>query len=48
MSKQYFNCDFTWEMAIEADRLGFQQEQLERKGKGTGKPKGSTQQTFDV
>ena len=48
MSKQYFNCDFTWEMAIEADRLAFQQEQLERKGKGTGKHKGSTQQTFDI
>ena len=45
MSRQYFDCDFTWEMAIEADRLAFEQERLERKGKGSGKP---GQQTFDV
>ena len=44
-SRQYFDCDFTWEMAIEADRLAFRQEQSERKGKGSGKP---GQQTFDV
>ena len=45
MSRQYFNCDFDYTMAIEADRLAFRQEQLERKGKGSGKP---GQQTFDV
>ena len=45
MSRQYFNCQFTWEMAIEADRLAFRLEQSERKGKGSGKP---GQQTFDV
>ena len=45
MSRQYFNCDFDWDMAVEADRLAFRQEQLERKGKGSGKP---GQQTFDV
>ena len=45
MSRQYLNCDFTWEMAIKADRLASRQEQLERKEKGSGK---SGQQTFDV
>ena len=42
---QYFNCDFTWDMAVEADRLAFRLEQSERKGKGKGKPE---PQTFEV
>ena len=45
MSQQYFGCDFDWDMAVEADRLGFRHEQQERKGKGSGK---SGQQTFIV
>ena len=45
MSRQYFNCNFTWEMAVEADRLAFRLEQSERKGKGSGKP---GPQTFEV
>ena len=45
MSKQYFNCDFSWEMAVEADRLAFRLEQSKRKGKGSGKP---GPQTFEV
>ena len=45
MSQQYFGCDFDWDMAVEADRLGFRHEQQERKGKGFGK---SGQQTFIV
>ena len=45
MSQQYFGCDFTWEMAVEVDRLGFRHEQQERKGKGFGK---SGKQTFIV
>ena len=40
MSQQYFQCDFTWEMAIEADvsawRL-WKEEQATQKGKGTRK-----------
>ena len=39
MSRQYFNCDFTWDMAVEADRLAFRLEQSERKGKSKGKGK---------
>ena len=45
MSQQYFGCDFDWDMAVEADRLGFRHEQQERKGKGYGK---FGEQTFIV
>ena len=54
MSQQYFQCDFTWEMAIEADvsawRL-WKEEQAARRGKGTrkGQPVDSAQPTtYDV
>ena len=47
MSRQYFNCDFTWDMAVEADRLAFRLEQSERKGKSKGKGKPASQ-TFEV
>ena len=54
MSQQYFQCDFTWEMAVEADisawRL-WKAEQAAQKGKGTrkGQPVVDTQPTsFDV
>ena len=45
MSQQSFGCDFDWDMAVEADRLGLRHEQQERKGKGSGK---YGQQTFIV
>ena len=44
---QYFNCDFTWDMAVEADKLAFRLEQSERKGKSKGKGKPEPQ-TFEV
>ena len=47
MSRQYFDCDFTWEMAVEADKIAYRMEQSARKGKGKGKGQPESQ-TFEV
>ena len=54
MSQQYFQCDFTWEMAIEADQSAWRlwkAEQAAQKGQGTrkGQPVHDAQPTsYDV
>ena len=44
---QYFDCDFTWEMAVEADKIAYRMEQSARKGKGKGKGQPESQR-FEV
>ena len=54
-SQQYFQCDFSWEMAVEADRIAWRlwkEEQAAQKGKGKGKGQPEVNatilQTFEV
>ena len=50
----YFQCDFTWDMAVEADCIAWclwKQEQAAQKGKGKGKGQPADDappQTFEV
>ena len=54
MSQQYFQCDFSWDMAVEADCIAWRlwkEEQAAQKGKGKGKGQpvvDTTMQTFEV
>ena len=54
MSQQYFQCDFTWEMAVEADCIAWRlwkHEQAAQKGYGKGKGQpvvDAPPQTFEV